>query len=607
MDGEGGGDSRAYHVMPNNQINIPLNQINPGWGNEVNMGDPQVLISFSTYCINNYPADRYLIIPQDHGGSWVGCCWDDSGDNLDIDDLQTAFQQISVVLGRKTDVVFFNDCLMNGVEIAYQLQSYVEFQAGSETISWTSTCNDEYENILQYMVDNPDVAPQDLATYITNHQEPRDSASYRTQCISTFELDRMQDLASAVDDLALDLYNKLDDDAYRDQIENARTQSEYTEGPYGGQIERLIDLYDFVNRIHTLVTDPTTQSLAQDVLDLLGPAGGQYGNVINRERHTTSVNFCHGMSVYFPDRMNRYDGTYLIDNDFVSDTNWDEFLGEYLNGGTGVGYGWDMSINAKGGANGTAYFTFGEDEYATDGYDETTDVQHTDLPTDVEIYSLIDSIGCSVDIKHGPDTSKIWDIYVEWQGSDSGTVELSWDASPIPNEEYPSVVLYDCDNNEQIDMLTSSSYSLTMNVGETLHMKIICSSSENNPPVKPQPPSGPTSGKPGRECTYTAVTIDPDGDLISYVFDWGDDTTTQTPFVSSGQVASATHKWSKKGNYEIKVKAIDEQGMESDWSDPLSVRMPRTISFKSFFLKLLERFPHAFPVLQHLLEAQRIQ
>jgi len=599
IDGQGGGDTRAYHVLPNNQVNIPLNQINPGWGNEVDMGDPQVLISFSTYCINNYPADHYMIIPQDHGGSWVGCCWDDSGDNLNIDDLQTAFQQISIDMGKKVDIVFFNDCLMNGVEIAYQLRPYVEYQAGSETISWTSTCNNEYADILQYMVGNPGVNPQDLATYITNHQTPYDNPSYRTQCISTFELDRMQDLITAIDALTVDLYNKLDDPTYRDQIETARTQSEYTEGPYGGQIERLIDLYDFVSRIHTLVSDPSTQSIAQNVMNLLGPQGGQYGNVINRERHTNSVNFCRGMSVYFPDRLNRYDATYLTDNNFVSNTNWDEFLSEYLNGATGIGYGWDTNIEVKGGTNGPAYFTFGEDEYATDGYDENFDVGYTATPTDVQIYSLIGNNKYSVDIKHGPDTSKIWDIYVKWQGSNSATVDLSWDVSSIPNEEYLSVILYDCDNNEQIDMRTSSSYSLTMNAGETGHMKIICSSSENNPPIKPQPPSGPASGKPGIEYTYTAVTIDSNNDQISYIFDWGDGTTSQTNFMQSGQVANASHKWSKKGNYQIRVKAVDEHGMESDWSDLLAVRMPRNGA--SILLKLLERFPHAFPILKHLL------
>jgi hypothetical protein len=99
-------------------------------------------------------------------------------------------------------------------------------------------------------------------------------------------------------------------------------------------------------------------------------------------------------------------------------------------------------------------------------------------------------------------------------------------------------------------------------------------SGNNSPPVKPQPPSGTASGKPGVEYTYTAVTTDPDGDTISYVFSWGDGTTSQTDFIPSGQQGSSTHSWAEKGNYEIKVKAVDVHGAESDWSDPLPISMP---------------------------------
>jgi clostripain len=573
FDGASSGDTHAYHVLHDNQVNIPLNSINPNWGNEVNMGDPQVLISFSIYCINNYPADHYMIIPQDHGGSWVGCCWDDHGDNLNINELKTAFQQISGMLGKKVDLVFFNDCLMNSVEIAYQLNPYVEFQAGAETISWVSTCDNEYENILQNMVNNPTITPQDLANYITNAQSLHDSPSYRTQSLSTFDLSTMQNLVTAVDALAVDLYNKLDVSTYRSQIETARTQSEYTEGPSGGQIERLIDLYEFASLINTYVSDPSTKYLAQDIMSYIGPFGGQVGYTVTRARNTTSADFCHGMSIYFPDRANRYSGNYLNGNNFASNTYWNEFLSEYLSGTASNGWGWDANIKATA-KDGDTYFTFGEAEDATDGFDSDLDVQYSDETTNVEIYSVKSGIDYSVDIRYGPDTNKIWDINAKWQGLDSTTITLTWDASLIPYDEYVSVILYDYDSNTQTNIRTSSTYSFNSNASETRHMKIICSSSESNAPIKPQPPSGPTSGEPGVEYTYTAVTIDPDGDLISYVFNWSDGTTTQTTFVPSGQVASAVHEWSQKGDYQIRVKAVDEHGMESEWSDPLPISMP---------------------------------
>jgi hypothetical protein len=131
---------------------------------------------------------------------------------------------------------------------------------------------------------------------------------------------------------------------------------------------------------------------------------------------------------------------------------------------------------------------------------------------------------------------------------------------------------------------------------------LLYSQPQNVPPNKPSKPSGSAKGKINIEYTYTSSTADVNGDQIYYWFDWGDGANSGWigPY-ASGATASAKHKWSVKGTYQIKVKAKDIYGAESNWSDPLPVSMPRTISFNSLFLKLLERFPHAFPILRKLL------
>jgi hypothetical protein len=93
---------------------------------------------------------------------------------------------------------------------------------------------------------------------------------------------------------------------------------------------------------------------------------------------------------------------------------------------------------------------------------------------------------------------------------------------------------------------------------------------------KPNRPSGPTSGKPGEEYTYTTYYTDPEGDQVHYKWDWADGTFSGWlgPF-DSGETASATHSWSNKGIYSIRVKAKDDFEYESDWSEPLTVTMPR--------------------------------
>jgi hypothetical protein len=60
------------------------------------------------------------------------------------------------------------------------------------------------------------------------------------------------------------------------------------------------------------------------------------------------------------------------------------------------------------------------------------------------------------------------------------------------------------------------------------------------------------------------------------MFDWDDGTPTQwIGAFESGQNITVSHTWTSKGSFNIKVKAKDEYGAESVWSDPLQVRMPK--------------------------------
>ncbi len=99
----------------------------------------------------------------------------------------------------------------------------------------------------------------------------------------------------------------------------------------------------------------------------------------------------------------------------------------------------------------------------------------------------------------------------------------------------------------------------------------------NTPPNKPEKPTGPTSGQPGTEYTYNTSTTDPLGDQIYYTWDWGDGNYSEWlgPYESGGS-CEASYTWEEKGDYSIKVKAKDIYDLESDWSDPLPVSMPKT-------------------------------
>lgn len=123
-------------------------------------------------------------------------------------------------------------------------------------------------------------------------------------------------------------------------------------------------------------------------------------------------------------------------------------------------------------------------------------------------------------------------------------------------------------------------------------------SSVNLPPETPSI-SGQVKGNTGKDYEYTFVTTDPEENSVYYTIDWGDgnDMVYVGPY-ASGEEFKLTHNWSEKGSYIIKAKAKNTDGAESDWGI-LKVQMPRTRT--SIILRLLEKYPNAFPLLRHIL------
>ena len=74
---------------------------------------------------------------------------------------------------------------------------------------------------------------------------------------------------------------------------------------------------------------------------------------------------------------------------------------------------------------------------------------------------------------------------------------------------------------------------------------------------------------PDVEYTFSTRAIDDDGDDIQYYFVWGDGFEEMVPvdyYVPSGTIVEVNHSWERIGIYEIKVKAIDVHGYESEWN-----------------------------------------
>jgi len=207
------------------------------------------------------------------------------------------------------------------------------------------------------------------------------------------------------------------------------------------------------------------------------------------------------------------------------------------------------------------------------------------------------SIGFNVDA-HGPYQGSIGES-VQFTGSaENGTppYDYHWDfGDGDTSDEQNPTHIYDDAGNFTVILTVTDDDGVT--VRDSTWALIL---GDNNPPSTPII-DGSTSGKPGVEYEYTFVSTDDDNDELYYLIDWGDGIEDVTSVFPSGVEAYANHTWTNKGTYTIKAKAKDPYMAESEWGQ-LIVTMPRNrVLSNSLFLRFLQQFPNAFPIIRYLL------
>jgi hypothetical protein len=151
---------------------------------------------------------------------------------------------------------------------------------------------------------------------------------------------------------------------------------------------------------------------------------------------------------------------------------------------------------------------------------------------------------------------------------------------------------------------TSGNYDdeATLVVTKHDHLRYLETFFLNQKPNIPNKPEGPVAGQIRTEYTFHTSSTDPEEDQLYYKWRWGDGYYSDWLGPNdSGESASATHKWTKSGNYKVRVKTMDTNGAETDWSDPLNIGISKIKANNLPFLQLFERFPNAFPILRQIL------
>lgn len=506
---------------------------------EKNMGDPATLIDFVNWAKTNYPANRYCLILWDHGDGWrksatvyKDVCNDyTSGDSLSMAELRSALNTITNGGTSKISLLLFDACLMQMIEVGYEVRSYVEYITGSEEV--VPSFGMDYDATLAVLKGTPSMLPQTLGAQFVS-----DYIASGGTTLSTINCGLLNDLRSDVSSLGSALRNNL----YKPGIYNAIMNVEtYYDNDF-------VDLYHFAQLIQANINNQNVKNLAQAVMN-------QIGNVVTSENHDSTKINSHGISIYVP--WLSFDQSYknLL---FAQDSQWDEFLAWYYKG-PNQPPNKPIDPSPTDGATGVST-------------NPILSVLVIDPDGDTMNVSFFESNGTLIgnDTNVGNNTR----ASVTWAGLAAYT-EYSWYA-----------VASDLEDSNQSD-------TWNFTTGEAV----------SNPPETPQRPSGPQFGGIGKTYSYITSTKDPDGDQVYYMWDWGDGTIPVWvgPYESE-EMVSCNHTWTSIGFFQIKVKAKDTSGAESDWSPSLPIIMPKIAPIVTpFFEWLFEHFPHAFPILRHLL------
>ncbi|MEM4293539.1 MAG: pre-peptidase C-terminal domain-containing protein, partial [Thermoplasmata archaeon] len=318
-DEYGHGNSHAYYITPNGQAQeIPLNQINSAWTNEVNTGDKSVLVSFFRYAVTNYPAEHYYLHTDSHSRCGLSILYDETSyDRMDFTEIKSALAELYNIIHKKIDIFWYGGCWQMNIASAYQIYNYVEYMGASE-----HTDSHPMRAPISKLKSNPEMATRDVLIEAVNLVASAGGAPY---AYGGVELAKVPMLAEKVNALSQKLIAKMG--TYKAKIIEARNQTQEFEEHYGAP---YADLYHFALKLKANVDDAEIQGLCSEVMNAVNQtvvvkkwASGWGENLQN----------AYGIGIMFPKDWYTYQAnqTYFTISDFAKNTQWDEFYAK-LNG-----------------------------------------------------------------------------------------------------------------------------------------------------------------------------------------------------------------------------------------------------------------------------------
>ena len=284
-------NSRGRYVIENGKL-TQVEELDA----TVTMSSPDTLYDFLDWAKNNIEADRYMLVFWDHGGGLSsGYGQDDLNKREDnkygtmlINEMAEALEKA----GMKFDLIGFDACLMQGVEVAKALEPYADYYLASEETE--SGDGWFYTTAFKLLARDPGVATEVFAkemissfdvynTVLKNGKEQADTT------LSIIDLTRI----NPAYDLLTDLYDR-QDEAIKADSSNYRDISAAASVSYKFFGEEQLDLIHYLELLDDSDYDDTIIS-SEELQKIINyfKAAVVYRNAVSNE----GIN---GLAVSFP-------------------------------------------------------------------------------------------------------------------------------------------------------------------------------------------------------------------------------------------------------------------------------------------------------------------
>jgi hypothetical protein len=369
VDRLGAGLDRVYRLKQDGDMNNYTDGVDR-WtpsqiglsGSEFDTGLTNTINAFTDFVVSKAGtnANHYALVIYNHGGGisptvvgetndvpmTTGIGWDENGNYLSVSELGSALAHVKALLKRNVEVLHLDACLMQMVEVNYQLRNSVDYLVASENEGWTSL--QSFETYVAGI--SASTTAGNLAQSIADVYFDWSAIQSLGRTISVTRPGQVTPIVTAVDALALTLIQNIG--AERANITTAQANAQkfaYQQDATWTMCPDnfFVDLRDFCEEVVQHSSVPSVQTAANAVITAIGSAGGSF---LVSEQHSSAPGATqkngfwfdqgtYGLSFFFPrsDTWGTYDN-YINDSitpanlAFTASTSWDEFLRAYFSG-----------------------------------------------------------------------------------------------------------------------------------------------------------------------------------------------------------------------------------------------------------------------------------